>query len=263
MIIKHKIIYLLLLLIIGFAGYYIGQSNNQRINTIIKPVKKIVYIQSNTINKPKEVIANNQSKSASTKTLAKIQNKAYQQLQQQNLFLPEFLPNQQTFNKIIDNLALPQLEDYLNKLISRDDTDFQQIYDKHTFAKKLIHAFLDGDNNQDIKTYSNIDFSLSEKLNADKDKDINFKISDSNQTIYAHLQLDENSDMLSNTFIKWMHIDSGRVLLFKKKDINPITRQNWVSFTPNENWNTGNYQVTFYQFNSELKPIVYGNYYIE
>ncbi len=69
--------------------------------------------------------------------------------------------------------------------------------------------------------------------------------------------------MLSNTFIKWVHTDSGKVLLFEKKNINSITRQNWVNFTPNKNWNSGNYQVTFYQFNSELKPIIYGNYYIE
>ena len=49
--------------------------------------------------------------------------------------------------------------------------------------------------------------------------------------------------MINNTFIKWVHINSGKILLFEKKNVNPITRQNWVSFTPDENWQTGNYYI--------------------
>lgn len=251
MITKNRVIYLSL--IVSFAGYYFGKINNQQTNYIIKPVEKIVYTQSDTHNKPQTIIAK--------PVKPKIKNQVYQQLQQQNPYLLEYLPNQQTFNKIIDNLSYPELDDYFKKLVAKDDIDFNQIHDKHTFAKSLMREFLGESDNSHIDTYSTIDFSLSSKLNTDKIT--NFKISENRKTVYAHLQLDENTTMMDNTFIKWVNMDSSKILLFAKKNINSITRQNWVSFTPDKNWQTGNYQVTFYQFNSELKPIIQGNYYVE
>lgn len=238
-----KIFYLLLSLIIGFAGYYFGKTNNQQADTI-RTVEKIVYVPTNT-KKPKSIITN------------KIKPKT----QKTSQYLPEYLPNQETFNKIIDNLSPPELDDYLNKIVAKNDPDFNQIYDKHSFAKSLIREFLGERDHSNISTNSTLDFSLSTNPNTDETAD--FALSDSTKTIFAHLQLDQNTAAMGNTFIKWVNVENGKVLLFEKKNINPITKQNWVSFTPDKNWQSGNYQVTFYQFNSELNPIIQGNYHIE
>ena len=253
MLSKNIVVYLLLLLIVGFAGYYFGKINNQQANIIVQPVAK---------NAVQSDLKNNKSKAVvSQKVKQKIADKSYQQIQQENPYLPEYLPNKEVFDKIIDNLSAPEIDDYLNKLVNKNDIDFNQNIDKYALAKSLMREFLGENDNSNIDTYSAIEFSLSATQNTEKIT--NFKLSNSKTTIYAHLQLDENAQMINNTFIKWIHIDSGKILLFENKNINPITRQNWVSFTPDENWQTGNYQVTFYQFNSELRPIIQGGYYVE
>ena len=253
MLSKNTVVYLLLLLIVGFAGYYLGKINNQQANTIVQPIAK---------NAVQSSLKNNKSKAAvSQKVKQKIADKSYQQIQQENPYLPEYLPNQEVFDKIIDNLSAPEIDDYLNKLVNKNEIDFNQNIDKYALAKSLMREFLGENDNSNIDTYSAIEFSLSTTQNTEKIT--NFKLSNSKTAIYAHLQLDENAQMINNTFIKWIHIDSGKILLFENKNINPITRQNWVSFTPDENWQTGNYQVTFYQFNSELRPIIQGGYYVE
>ena len=253
MLSKNIVVYLLLLLIVGFAGYYLGKINNQQANTIVQPIAKNAVQSGLKNNKSKAVI--------SQKVKQKIADKSYQQIQQENPYLPEYLPNIEVFYKIIDNLSAPEIDDYLNKLVNKNEIDFNQSIDKYALAKSLMREFLGENDNSNIDTYSAIEFSLSTTQNTEKIT--NFKLSNSKTAIYAHLQLDENAQMINNTFIKWIHIDSGKILLFENKNINPITRQNWVSFTPDENWQTGNYQVTFYQFNSELKPIIQGGYYIE
>ena len=253
MLSKNTVVYLLLLLIVGFAGYYFGKINNQQANIIVQPIAK---------NAVQSDLKNNKSKAVvSQKVKQKIADKPYQQIQQENPYLPEYLPNKEVFDKIIDNLSAPEIDDYLNKLVNKNEIDFNQSIDKYALAKSLMREFLGENDNSNIDTYSAIEFSLSTTQNTEKIT--NFKLSNSKTAIYAHLQLDENTEMINNTFIKWIHIDSGKILLFENKNINPITRQNWVSFTPDENWQTGNYQVTFYQFNSELKPIIQGNYYVE
>ena len=253
MLSKNIVVYLLLLLIVGFAGYYLGKINNQQANTIVQPIAKNAVQSSLKNNKSKAVI--------SQKVKQKIADKSYQQIQQENPYLPEYLPNKEVFDKIIDNLSAPEIDDYLNKLVNKNEIDFNQSIDKYALAKSLMREFLGENDNSNIDTYSAIEFSLSTTQNTEKIT--NFKLSNSKTAIYAHLQLDENAQMINNTFIKWIHIDSGKILLFENKNINPITRQNWVSFTPDENWQTGNYQVTFYQFNSELRPIIQGGYYVE
>ena len=253
MLSKNTVVYLLLLLIVGFAGYYFGKINNQQANTIVQPIAKNAVQSSVKNNKSKAVV--------SQKVKQKIADKSYQQIQQENPYLPEYLPNIEVFDKIIDNLSAPEIDDYLNKLVNKNEIDFNQNIDKYALAKSLMREFLGENDNSNIDTYSAIKFSLSTTQNTEKIT--NFKLSNSKTAIYAHLQLDENAQMINNTFIKWIHIDSGKILLFENKNINPITRQNWVSFTPDENWQTGNYQVTFYQFNSELRPIIQGGYYVE
>lgn len=256
MLSKNSVFYLLLLLIAGFGGYYLGKDNNRQAGPTTQIIEKIVYIQPDTNHK------NDKPKTRVTKTIEqKNIDKAYQKIQASNPYLPQYPPNQETFNQIIDNLSLPELEDYFNKLVAKDDMGFNQIYDKHTFVKSLVREFLAKQDNSHLNTSSSISFSLSGKPNLENP--VNFKVSNNQKTLYAHLQLDKQQTMMGNTFIKWVHTDSGKVLLFKQKDINPITRQNWVNFTPDKNWQIGHYQITFYQLNSQLTPIVQGGYYVE
>lgn len=244
---KNRIFYFLTLILVGFLGYYLSFYNSIQSRSVIE--KRVV--PPNLVTR-KPIAINNISKVKATEAIQKI----YQKLHKENYDLPEYLPNKAVLSNFIDNIPSHEIDNYFNKWITQDDFDFGPIRDKRTLAKSLMREFLNEPDNLHNYMNANLSFSRSEKI--DEVNSTHFNLANSQATIYAHLQLDEFTEFMSDVFVKWTHND--QILLFEKKKINSQTYNNWVSWTPDENWQVGHYQVIFYQFNALLTPIIQASY---
>ena len=82
--------------------------------------------------------------------------------------------------------------------------------------------------------------------------------------IFAHIDVQGGLGLGDKKFFtRWTHLDSGEVLLFKQKAISPGSPRNWISYQPNGEWQQGSYEITFYQFNSELNKLASAVFYVE
>lgn len=81
------------------------------------------------------------------------------------------------------------------------------------------------------------------------------------QKIYSHIDVQGAlGSAKTKFFVRWKHIESNEVLLFTHKNILQNSDRNWVSYQPHTRWKDGNYQVTFYQFTSELEKLASESY---
>ncbi len=256
---KNRVLYLFLLFVVGFVGYYIAKYDIQQTN------KKQSTSQAN-----KEVIVKNIAKPDNINTKKQLLNKTVEYRPKKlikNITTEQYLTtNLLPANKIsliIDKLQPYELDNYFNKFFANKD-DFNTIIDKKQFAKNLTNEFLDENSKYNIQTdgYSQVHFSLTDSFTTKPITDFVITDNTSSNTfsIYAHLELNTNLNNNAQIFIKWMNLTTGKVLLFTKKDINSITNKNWVSWTPNTSWKVGEYQVKFYSFETQLKLIAYGIY---
>lgn len=171
------------------------------------------------------------------------------------------LPTLKAIEQVIDGLSSYELEGYFEKFFAHNSEAFNSIANKSTLAKNLASEFLNDDieNNSQTDGYSSVYFSLSENYN---NTVINhFTLAEqASKTIYAHLILRSAINNNAQVFVKWIALDTGKVLLFDQKNINPISQHNWVSFTPSNSWQAGQYLVKFYQFESSLDLIAQNTY---
>ncbi|MBA5248439.1 MAG: hypothetical protein FE834_02730 [Gammaproteobacteria bacterium] len=241
---NNRVLYFLALILTGFAGYYVSFYSNQQSHKTVKLLTDAsLSVKKVDNNLPAKLIVAVES----THQIANEDNDTY---------FPKYLPNQAVLNNFIDNAAPYQIEQYLNKWIAKEDLDFMQISDKQTFAKSLVREFLGEQDNLRLYTDAHINFSLSNQV--DEQNLSSFKLSNSRTPLYAHLQLEGLTAAMNNIFVKWTH--NGNVLLFSKKKIDALTEDNWVNWTPEDHWKTGNYEVIFYQFDELLTPIASANY---
>lgn len=82
------------------------------------------------------------------------------------------------------------------------------------------------------------------------------------QALFAHFDTYGVVPHDGQVFIRWKHRDTGRLLLFTQKNVTADANQNWVSFRPEAAWETGHYDVKYYQFNDRLQPIAQVGYVI-
>jgi hypothetical protein len=82
----------------------------------------------------------------------------------------------------------------------------------------------------------------------------------SHQKLYAQLDTFGKVPATGHVFIRWLHRDSGKILMFQHQRITENRNQNWVSFTPNDGWKSGTYDVKFYEFNNTLSPVAQTSY---
>ncbi len=161
--------------------------------------------------------------------------------------------SEQQAKQLIDNMPDYALEQYVNKFMAADASDV--IEDKRRFAERAVQELYAPNDNQQLTGTALISFNdIMPEANANSSRVTKFA------KIYAHLDTRGQVPDDKYVFVKWINNQTGQVLLFEKKNISANSNQNWVSFIPTDGWQVGRYDVRFYQFNSELKPIAQTTY---
>jgi len=84
------------------------------------------------------------------------------------------------------------------------------------------------------------------------------------EPVYAHFDVSGGLASGNNKiFSRWTNLDTNEVLFFNRSNIQSDSDKNWVAFTPTGGWTAGSYEVTFYQFGSQLRKLANQNFYIE
>lgn len=162
----------------------------------------------------------------------------------------------------IENSDNNELTDTLSALFPNANV-IENIDDIRLFANRLMSEINSSDQVVHEDSEASISFSLSNTASTDIRH--SFSVS-KKQKIYAHINV--NSGLGRNQakfFVKWRNVDTNEILLFSPKSINPHSDSNWVSFVPEASWGDHNYEVIFYQFNSQLQKLASETYttYIE
>ena len=161
--------------------------------------------------------------------------------------------SEQQAKQIIDNMPDYALEQYVNKFMAADASDV--IDDKRRFAERAVEELYTPNDNQQLTGTALISFNyVMPEASANTSNVTKFA------KIYAHLDTRGEIPTDKYVFVKWINNQTGQVLLFEKKNISANSNQNWVSFIPTDGWQVGRYDVRFYQFDSELKPIAQTTY---
>ena len=154
---------------------------------------------------------------------------------------------------IINNMPDYALEQYINKFMTVDSIDV--IQDKRRFAERAIEELYNPNDNQKLVGTAKVSFDyFMPEVSADTNQVTKFA------KIYAHLDTRGQVPADKYVFVKWINNQTGQVLLFEKKNISASSDHNWVSFVPTDGWQVGSYDVRFYQFDSDLKPIAQTTY---
>jgi hypothetical protein len=141
-----------------------------------------------------------------------------------------------------------------------NDSDINELGDVSQFASRYLEEI-------SLAT-SEIDSESFTSLNIASDKENEFPGSlfelTNTSPIYAHFDVSGGlASGSSKIFSRWVNLDSNSILFFDTSYIEESSDKNWVSFNPNGGWKSGNYEVTFYKFGSELKKLASQNFYIE
>lgn len=155
-------------------------------------------------------------------------------------------------------------EKILNKLslfIPEDDI-FEYIDDYKTFSKRLVEEL---GNRQNSTSQSPVSSDYNAQIyfsqSPDYPNDASSTFTDiGNHKVYAHIYVEGATYSKKLLFTRWKSLSTGKILLFTQKYINPDSDTNWVSLSPGSKWESGEYEVTFYDFNSKLKLIAKANF---
>ena len=165
----------------------------------------------------------------------------------QNTFNIRQFPEQQA-QQLLNHLPDGQVNDYVSKLLSPQDA--QLISNKRQFAQRALHELYTPNDNQPL---------IGQVVLSDRATQPTVSLSaetlTKKQKLYAHLNTLNKISLGQNVFVKWTNRSTGEVLLFEKKLIMPDSNTHWVSYQPYNDWQTGTYDIRFYQFNSQLVPV--------
>lgn len=170
---------------------------------------------------------------------------------QRNFSTQDF--NEQSAKAVLNSISNRQLDAYVERFMT--DKDAELIKDKRQFANRAIEELYRPNDNQPLT--GQIIMSTSPNFTQ---QSINTNTLSKRQKLYAHLNTFGKVPLGANVFIKWTNRTTGEVLLFEKKLILPNSNTNWVSYQPYDSWQTGSYDVKFYQFTSELTPVAQLSY---
>ena len=160
----------------------------------------------------------------------------------------------------VENMHRDQLNHYLSKYFNSDD--LVKISDHEAFAQRLIDLY-----SGEEKNLENESLFPKGEIAIGKTKHYPAEIVDifsvqKNVRLYAHLRQDDSASLISEVFIKWEHINDNKILLFEKKLFDSSLHENWVSIIPQGGWRDGEYQVSFYHFNTQMTQIASYTYYL-
>lgn len=160
---------------------------------------------------------------------------------------------------IIESSSEEEVEDILKMFF--DDTELlDEINDVKLFSRRLLEELSDKESAVDELSNAQIYFSLTSDYPDSPQQ--HFEV-DNRQKIFAHINTSGGLGGGDGKFFtRWINKTSGEVLLFKQKPIKRDSSKNWVSFTPDESWLNGAYEVSFYQFNSGLNKLSSNIFYV-
>lgn len=161
--------------------------------------------------------------------------------------------NEQSAKAVLNSIPNRQLDAYVERFMTAKDAEL--ITDKRQFANRAIEELYKPNDNQPLT--GQIVMSTSPDFTQ---QSINTNTLTKQQKLYAHLNTFGKVPLGANVFVKWTNRTTGEVLLFEKKLILPDSNTNWVSYQPYDTWQTGSYDVKFYQFTSELTPVAQLSY---
>lgn len=161
--------------------------------------------------------------------------------------------NEQSAKAILKSIPDSQLSAYVSRFMSAKDAEI--ISDKRQFANRAIEELYKQNDNQPLAGQVLLATTPDFPQNS-----INTNTLQKRQKLYAHLNTFGKVPLGTNVFIKWVNRSTGEVLLFEKKLISPNSDTNWVSYQPYDSWQTGGYDIRFYQFTSQLEPVAQLSY---
>lgn len=154
-----------------------------------------------------------------------------------------------SFKDIIKNMTEKQLNNYLTKAFP--NTDLSRIQNKKEFAERLLEE-LSSPGSSSAFTVGTL--TLSKNMESSKQSD-NVNQIYKNQQLFAHYDTLGKITKSDQVFVKWINQDTGEILLFTPQKVNDLSDQNWISYSPPNGWEEGNYEIEFYQFNDHLSQI--------
>ncbi|ELA09776.1 hypothetical protein MOMA_05220 [Moraxella macacae 0408225] len=176
---------------------------------------------------------------------------ANQKQNKTNFFTHDF--NEQAAKAVLNSISDRQLNHYVERFMSASDAVL--IGDKRQFANRAIEELYKQNDNQPLTGQI-----LLAPTSDFPDASMNTHTIQKRQKLYAHLNTFGKIPLGANVFIKWTNRTTGEVLLFEKKPISEHATTNWVSYQPYDTWQTGTYDVRFYQFTSRLEPVAQFSY---
>lgn len=165
--------------------------------------------------------------------------------------------DQSALAEFIEHQSDAQIYDRVASLFG-EQAVIENIADVRQFSLRLVEELENEHSDISAASTANLYFGLESSF--PESPVYAFEVSP-RQKLYAHIDVQGGlGSTNSKFFIRWKHLDSNEVLLFTHKKVLPSSDKNWVSFKPDENWKEGNYQVTFFQFTSELEALASETY---
>lgn len=160
---------------------------------------------------------------------------------------------------LIDFIPEKQLTEFMGYALK--DDEIQGLDNPRQFAKRFAQELALDDSPVSESSQSRIVMSLSS--DGTKPSITTFDISPS-QKIYAHIHVGEGPGLGDEKlFVRWVNSDTGEVILFDRKSVKKNQPNNWVSLKPSDGWKSGNYQVTYYRFDSAMTKLATAFYTVQ
>ena len=153
-------------------------------------------------------------------------------------------------HQVIAQAPSEKIDQYLARAFP--NANLQNIRDRKKLAQRLIDEFVEDKNtNQgDLKGQVIVTAQERSPIQASDIENIYPQ-----QQLFAHLDTLNSIQNTEQVFIRWIHRDTGEVLLFTPQNVSSQSSKNWISFTPPQGWKVGVYDVRYYQMNDDLNPV--------
>lgn len=165
---------------------------------------------------------------------------------------------QEQIHQLIEQASTEKVDEYLARTFP--NANLQEIRDRKKFAQRMVDEFIQSKNDDRS--------DLRGKVIVTTQQQSPLQVSDlssvhTQQLLFAHLDTLNSIENPQQVFIRWIDRDTGEVLLFTVQNVSKQNSKNWISFTPQQGWKVGTYDVRYYQMNDDLKPIAQTSFNIQ
>ena len=163
-------------------------------------------------------------------------------------------------HRFLKNATETEIHEALDVFFDSQDI-YSDIDDVRLFSRRIVEEASAGEST--IHEFSRAQLSFSLKPTFPEIPHNHFSVN-GREPIYAHINIDGGPGAGdAKLFTRWVNLDTGEILLFKQKRVLSGHNKNWISYTPDNPWEAGSYEVSFYQFNSALNKLVSEMFFIE